>query len=311
MGDINKVFKPRRGKKSTMAGTKKTTILSAGELFAEVPDTGEGSGAGKFKMGDGVTQYGDLPYFAGDTSNDKIEFNTNTSSSVTNALNSVVSGSPLKNLIAGLKQAVSLCNTSITKLNDDITSINKSFQDGCSIIAAKITACGVTTANNASPQTMANNIQTIYDNRYLNGYDECLLNMYNTLVSLGVTPASKDKTTDITAAMSTLATNKYNEGYEAGYAAGRNTGYEEGYTAGASTGLAQYKSVTVKVTGVPSISGHQVTTREITKYIGTKTFTKSGSMSGHASVDGYHSNDTTRPADANCAISATVTFDKA
>lgn len=40
------------------------------------------------------------------------------------------------------------------------------FQAGCNKIAAKITACGVATANNASPDTMAANIQKIYDNRY-------------------------------------------------------------------------------------------------------------------------------------------------
>ena len=43
-----KIFKPRRGKKSTMAGTKKTTVLSAGEMFIEVPDTGVRSNASIF-----------------------------------------------------------------------------------------------------------------------------------------------------------------------------------------------------------------------------------------------------------------------
>ena len=120
--DVSKIFKPHRGKKSTMAGTKKTMVLSDGEMFIEVPDTGSGSGHSKMKVGDGVTQYGDLPYAMGDTENDEIAFSSNTSTTVTAALNSVATGGKLKNLIAGLKQAISLCNNSITELNDDISS---------------------------------------------------------------------------------------------------------------------------------------------------------------------------------------------
>ena len=122
-----KIFKPRRGKKSTMAGTKKTTVLSAGEMFIEVPDTGAGTGHSKMKIGDGSTQYSSLPYAMGDTENDKIAFSNDTSSTATAALNKVTSGAALKTLIAGLKQAVSLTNTSITQLNDDISGISNNI----------------------------------------------------------------------------------------------------------------------------------------------------------------------------------------
>lgn len=47
------------------------------------------------------------------------------------------------------------------KVNEEIQSIKTSFQDGCSTIASAITAMGVTTANNASPTTMATNIKMI------------------------------------------------------------------------------------------------------------------------------------------------------
>lgn len=114
-----KIFKPRRGKKSTMAGTKKTTVLSAGEMFIEVPDTGAGTGHSKMKIGDGSTQYSSLPYAMGDTENDKIAFSNDTSGNITTALNKVTSGAALKTMIAALKQAVSLANTSITQLNDE------------------------------------------------------------------------------------------------------------------------------------------------------------------------------------------------
>ena len=62
MATVNKIFKPRRGKKSTMAGTKANTVLAAGELFLETPDKGVGKGASKIKIGDGSTKYSSLPY---------------------------------------------------------------------------------------------------------------------------------------------------------------------------------------------------------------------------------------------------------
>ena len=39
---MSKIFKPRRGKASTMAGTKASTVLAAGEMFIELPDAGAG-----------------------------------------------------------------------------------------------------------------------------------------------------------------------------------------------------------------------------------------------------------------------------
>ena len=113
MATVNKILKPRRGKKSTMAGTKASTVLAAGELFVEVPDTGVGKGASKIKIGDGSTAYSSLPYALGDTSNDVITYTSNSSTTVANALNNVASGKKLGEMIAGLKQAISLVNTSL------------------------------------------------------------------------------------------------------------------------------------------------------------------------------------------------------
>lgn len=57
-------LKPRRGIKSTAeAQLVDAHILGRGELFFEVPNTGVGTGAGKIKMGDGKSDYEDLPYF--------------------------------------------------------------------------------------------------------------------------------------------------------------------------------------------------------------------------------------------------------
>ena len=164
MATVNKIFKPRRGKKSTMAGTKANTVLAAGELFLETPDTGVGKGASKIKIGDGSTAYSSLPYALGDTTNDVITYSSNSSTSVATALNNVASGKKLGVMIAGLKQAVSLLNTSVTSLNDDITSLEQSFQDGCSKIANKITSLGITTASNASIDTICTNIESLVNN---------------------------------------------------------------------------------------------------------------------------------------------------
>ena len=149
MADVSKIFKPRRGTKSVMAGTKKTTVLASGEMFVEVPDAGVGKGASKIKIGDGTTAYSSLPYALGDTSNDQITFSSNTSTTVAAALNSVTSGGSLKNIVAGLKQAISLCNTSITQLNDELTNTKNSFNIGCKNIVAALTAKGVTPTSNS------------------------------------------------------------------------------------------------------------------------------------------------------------------
>lgn len=120
MALIQSIWLPRRGKKSTMAGTKKRQVLARGEFFTEYPDSGIGTGHGKAKMGDGVTDYEHLPYFLGDTENEKITFTSNTSTTVAAALNAVVSGATLKNIIAGLKQAIVRNDANVTKLNDEL-----------------------------------------------------------------------------------------------------------------------------------------------------------------------------------------------
>lgn len=49
----------------------------------------------------------------------------------------------------------------INELAVSINNLEMSFQDGCSIIANAITEMGVATANNASPNVMADNIKNI------------------------------------------------------------------------------------------------------------------------------------------------------
>ena len=170
MANVSKIFKPRRGKASTMAGTKASTVLANGEMFIEVPNKGSGSGHSKMKIGDGTTAYSSLPYAMGDTENDKITFSSNTSTTVATALNSVTSGGALKNLIAGLKQAVSLCNTSITKLNDDIVVNTTNIGD----LDTRVTAVEV--VSNAKSVDIASCNGVLSDQRrYIQGYESLIL----------------------------------------------------------------------------------------------------------------------------------------
>jgi hypothetical protein len=135
---MSKIFKPRRGKASTMNGTKSSTVLAAGEMFIELPDTGVGTGVCKMKMGDGVTAYGSLPYaMGGDIATTEITGNINddTSSTATAALANVTTGKTLGSIIGSLRRACSLNAQAIATLNDDLDrkdiiarTTNKSLQ---------------------------------------------------------------------------------------------------------------------------------------------------------------------------------------
>ena len=107
------IISPHRGGKTKMTtGTGASTVLGAGELFVEYPDTGAGSGKSKIKIGDGVTAYSSLPYALGDTSTDLIVFDSSTATTVAQALAEAVSGASLATIVAGLKKAIEL-NTSV------------------------------------------------------------------------------------------------------------------------------------------------------------------------------------------------------
>ena len=53
-------IRPRRG--TLYEWTIINPVLASGELVLEVPDTGVGTGLSKFKIGDGIHSYNDLPY---------------------------------------------------------------------------------------------------------------------------------------------------------------------------------------------------------------------------------------------------------
>lgn len=117
---MSKVLKLRRGRRSTMLGTKASTVLASGELFGLVPDTGAGTGAMDLYMGDGTTAFSSLPVaIHGDPSAAEITVTADASTTATAALANVVTGRTLGAIVGSLKQAVTKNATSITQINDD------------------------------------------------------------------------------------------------------------------------------------------------------------------------------------------------
>ena len=128
---MSKIFKPRRGKASTMLGTKASTVLAAGEMFIELPDTGVGTGICKMKMGDGVTAYSSLPYaMGGDIASTEITGSIveDTSATAAAALANVTTGRTLGAIVGSLRRACQLNAQSIATLNDDIRYISRTVQ---------------------------------------------------------------------------------------------------------------------------------------------------------------------------------------
>lgn len=120
--NIYKSFMPRRGRKSTMAISKKDIILKEGELFLEYPDDGIGTGSCNFKIGDGITSYGDLPYAVKtleDVSDLAVTFTANKSTTAANAVTNATSGLSIAKLIACLKRGLSLLITDVTTLKSN------------------------------------------------------------------------------------------------------------------------------------------------------------------------------------------------
>lgn len=67
-------------------------------------------------------------------------------------------------------------------MNNDLTNLRKSFQDGCNAIYNKCKSLGVTPISN-SPTNINNAIQSIYNTRYTSGYNSgkesanCVINV--------------------------------------------------------------------------------------------------------------------------------------
>ena len=120
-----KFFKPRRGNLAMATSLLKgDNRLKAGEMFFECPDEGIGKGTGKIKMGDGVTDYEDLPYFLVqnediDVSTSPITFEESTSSAYETLLGEIVTGNALNVIIGASKKLFRKLYGDVTQLNND------------------------------------------------------------------------------------------------------------------------------------------------------------------------------------------------
>ena len=109
--NIAQTLSPRRGKPSSMATSdKKITVLAAGKLFIEYPEDGLGnSGDYGIKIGDGSTQYENLPYaFTSDTI---VSFSADSSTTVDAALDKIISGAKISTIVSAVKRAIELSSS--------------------------------------------------------------------------------------------------------------------------------------------------------------------------------------------------------
>ena len=105
----------------------------------EAPETGVGKGAGRIKIGDGVTAYTSLPYFydyssvISDISNASVTFTATSESNNTVLLNKIVTGAKLNIIIAAVKNLLANINTSVTSLVTEKNKYKYSSEVSCAI----------------------------------------------------------------------------------------------------------------------------------------------------------------------------------
>ena len=137
-------LKPKRGRRST--AEEQNFILKRGEVFFECPETGQGTGTGRIKVGDGTTAYTSLPYFLNpdnfisDISTANVTFTETSESNNTTLLNRIITGAALNTIIASVK------NLFVNIINE-ITEMKSNFQDGVDAIYDACVAKGSTPAS--------------------------------------------------------------------------------------------------------------------------------------------------------------------
>ena len=147
---MSKIFKPRRGQKSTMNGPKANTVLAAGEMFFEIPNGGLNSGPGRIMLGDGTSAYSALKPFMEqtDVSTAQVTVTADNSSTSTAALNNVATGATTGAIVGSLKQAISLTKSELTNtIDDNVSTLQSNFQAGVNSVYNAVVAKGVTPAS--------------------------------------------------------------------------------------------------------------------------------------------------------------------
>ncbi len=135
-------LRPRRGKKATaVSQLTGASCLKRGEVFFEVPDAGVGAGKGAIKMGDGSTDYANLPYFLQPFDPDSASIGFTDASAAeadpytTNATHAaaITPTANLKTIFTNLKQLLLNYNSQLTSLNNDLDNISDKFYFGAYI----------------------------------------------------------------------------------------------------------------------------------------------------------------------------------
>jgi hypothetical protein len=208
---MSKIFKPRRGKVSTMLGTKASTVLAAGEMFFEVPDTGVGTGRGRIMVGDGSSTYVNLagannntkgansqaakyffPFTEDETiihpgtSNKTVKVSSSISSdTVATYLNNAKSGNTLKTIIHNLREAIYTNACDIAMLNND--KLNKVTADGYYQPIGSYAAANHNHNSSYASKSLENNIGAIYQDA--NSNDRWIPKQSNTTILSVSVPA--------------------------------------------------------------------------------------------------------------------------
>lgn len=113
-------LRPRRGLRAT--AESQNIILKKGEIFLEAPTSGMGKGAGKIKVGDGITAYKNLPYFLEqvevDLPNETVSFTASSSTDNDVLLTEISSGAALKVIFGSIKKLLTNLTESIKALEN-------------------------------------------------------------------------------------------------------------------------------------------------------------------------------------------------
>ena len=152
-------LKPRRGRRST--AESQNIILKRGEVFFECPESGMGTGTGRIKIGDGTTAYVSLPYFIdpdnfiSDISTASVVFTETSIDDNDTLLARIISGANLNTIIAAVKNLLSNFNSSFTRIDDEIETMQENFQAGVESIYNACVAKGSTPASTSLSDVVA------------------------------------------------------------------------------------------------------------------------------------------------------------
>ena len=153
--------------------------------------------------------------------------------------------------ISTMNTDISALSTNVSAMSTDVTALKKSVSDGKTLVANAITAQSVTTATDATFQTMANNITDVGTLKYNAGIIAADKRVnansasYNAGHTAGYNAGRVQGHTDVTSSPKTYnlyTAAQYNAQYNAGVTAAdarvstSSASYKSGYSAGVSAG---------------------------------------------------------------------------